>query len=37
MVHTRILFDREPCEGAAPAVPNLEDGYLWLVRDGEIA
>ena len=37
MVHTRILFDHEPCEGAVPAAPSLEDGYLWLVRDGAIA
>ncbi len=37
IVHTRILSDRQPCEGATPAKPSLEDGYLWLVRDVEIA
>jgi ABC-type multidrug transport system ATPase subunit len=37
LVYTRILFDGRPCEGAEPAVPSLEDGYLWLVRDVEIA
>jgi multidrug efflux pump subunit AcrB/ABC-type multidrug transport system ATPase subunit len=36
-VRTRILFDNPPCKGAEPAVPSLEDGYLWLVRDVEIA
>jgi ABC-type multidrug transport system ATPase subunit len=36
-IRTRILCDREPCEGAKRVGPSLEDGYLWLVRDGEIA
>jgi multidrug efflux pump subunit AcrB/ABC-type multidrug transport system ATPase subunit len=37
MLQTRILSEQLPCEGAQPIAPSLEDGYLWLVRDGEIA
>jgi ABC-type multidrug transport system ATPase subunit len=37
MLQTRILSKQSPCEGAKLITPSLEDGYLWLVRDGEIA
>jgi hypothetical protein len=34
ILRTRILSERKPCDGAETATPSLQDGYLWLVREG---
>ncbi len=32
-VRVRVISDSSPWEGANNAVPNLEDAYLWLVKE----
>jgi len=36
-VRTRVLSDSAPVNEAEAARPTLEDGYLWLVSDHEVA
>ncbi|HEX2975566.1 MAG TPA: hypothetical protein VHO68_06485, partial [Bacteroidales bacterium] len=35
MVRVRVISESSPWEGAVNATPNLEDAYLWLLRNKE--
>ena len=34
-VRVRVISENKPWDGAIPAIPNLEDAYLWLLRKRE--